>query len=302
MGTEFRVTLYAADETSAKRAAAAAFGKAHDLDAKLSDYKPNSELMHLCAKAALGPVPVSAELFEIVQRAQEISNVTDGAFDITIGPVVRLWRLARRTREFPVESELEAAMAKVGFRKVILDASKKTIELKVPGMKLDLGGIAKGYAADAMLKVIKDAGWPQAIVSAGGDVVAGDAPPDAGTWMIGMLPETIEPRRQLRGVNCAISTSGDTYQSVTIDGTTYSHIVDPKTGVGLTNHYLATVIAKDGVTADALATALTVMEPETGLKLIERIPNAASRISLKVDGKEVARESKLFSKWLKPVQ
>lgn len=297
MGTTFRITLYAENEAQAKTAADAAFRKAHDLDAKMSDYKPDSELMKLSAKAGQGPVVVSEELFDIIEKAQDISHITDGAFDITVGPVVKLWRLARRTREMPPSAELKSALSRVGYQKIDMNRDKSTIELKTADMKLDLGGIAKGYAADALIKILKDKGCPIALVAAGGDIVAGDAPPGKKGWYVEAVDLKNEKAQTLCLKNNAASTSGDLYQSVEIQGKTYSHIVDPKTGLGLTNRNLVTIIAPTGTAADALATALAVMDPDAGIRLMETTPPACYRcryILLK-DGRQIVRSSEGFS-------
>jgi len=300
MGTLFQITLFSENETIARQISDSGFRKAHELDAKFSDYKFDSELMQLCGKAGQGPVVVSNELFDILSQAQEISRRSGGAFDVTVGPIVRLWRLARRTRELPSENELKEALAKTGYQKLRLEATGKTVELTLPGMKLDLGGIAKGYAAEVMLEVIRQQGCKIALIAAGGDIVAGDAPPDTDGWRVAIAAVGSQPQPVLRLKNAAVSTSGDAEQFVEIGGRRYAHIVDPKTGLGLTNQFAVTVIAKTGTTADALATAVAVLGPEKGLKLIESEPGAAVRIVQKRgDGWEV-HESPRFKSWIHP--
>ncbi len=294
MGTEFRITIDA-EKVIGDKAASLAFARAKELDDKLSDYKADSELMRLCDKAGTGPVKVSDDLFMVVTEAQRIAKASDCAFDITIGPIVRLWRLARRTRELPVENELNAAMEKVGYTKVRLDPDRKTIALAESGMKLDLGGIAKGFAAEEMIKVLRDNGCPRALVAAGGDIVAGDAPMGAAGWSVSIA--ALEPSEQTPTIllaNAAISTSGDAEQYVEIAGKRYAHIVNPKTGLGLTDRFAVTVLAKNGATADALATAAAVLGPERGLKLIETFPGASARFVWKVGDKIEVRKSSGF--------
>src|SRR5215471_9584357 len=174
MGTTFRVVLYAPDAATAKKAADAAFARVAELDQIMSDYKPSSELMQLCKKFATEvgePVKVGDDLFLVLSKAEELSKKSDGAFDVTVGPVVQLWRLARRTQELPDPKEFAAAREKVGYQKVKLDPAKKTVQLLTPGMQLDLGGIAKGYASDEALKLLRDKfGIKQALVAAYGDI------------------------------------------------------------------------------------------------------------------------------------
>src|SRR5205807_2426091 len=155
----------------------AAFARVASLDASMSDYRQESELMRLCAKAGGPPVRVSDELFFVLRRAEEVSRRSDGAFDVTVGPVVRLWRRARRTQKLPDRDQLAQALARVGYKNVRLDARARTVQLLKPGMQLDLGGIAKGYAADEALKALKKHGVTRALVAAGGDVAMSGPPP-----------------------------------------------------------------------------------------------------------------------------
>ena len=292
MGTTFRVVLYAAGEPAAKAAADAAFARVAALDQVMSDYKKDSELMTLCrafATEAGPPVPVSAELFFVLSKAQELSKASDGAFDVTVGPVVQLWRLARRTQQLPDATELSAARARVGWRKMRLDPAKRTVQLTTPGMQLDLGGIAKGYAADEALKLLREKhGISRALVAAAGDITCGDAPPDKPAWDVDIAPIAKGQRpRRLKLANAAVSTSGDLEQFVEIDGVRYSHIVDPRTGLGVTGRRSVTVIAKQGITADSMTKAVMLLPPERGLALVEATDGAATYIVV------VGRDEKL---------
>ncbi|QDU20503.1 FAD:protein FMN transferase [Urbifossiella limnaea] len=281
MGTTFRIVLYAADAPSAKEAADAGFARVAALDACMSDYKRDSELMKLCAafRTEVGsPVAVSDDLFAVLWAARELSQASDGAFDVTVGPVVQLWRHARRTQQLPEKEELAAAMRLVGWRSVELDREKKTVRLLVPGMQLDLGGIAKGYAADAVLALLRGRfGITRALVAAAGDITCGDAPPGRDAWEVDIAPIARgEPVRRLRLVNAAVSTSGDLEQFVEIGGVRYSHVVDPRTGLGVTGRRSVTVIAPRGVTADSYTKAVMLMPPGRGFELIEQTPGAAA--------------------------
>ena len=162
MGTRFRLVLYAANAAAADRASRAAFGRVAALNGIMSDYLPKSELMRLCKRAGGPAVPVSADLFAVLARAAEISRITDGTFDVTVGPVVRLWRRARRTQLLPAADQLAAAKALVDYRLVTLDPAARTVRLAKAGMRLDLGGIAKGYAAEAAQTVLKQNGVTRA--------------------------------------------------------------------------------------------------------------------------------------------
>ncbi len=283
MGTTFRIVLYASDMTAAKKAADAAFARVAELDGIMSDYKQTSELMQLCKKFATEiakPVRVSDDLFFVLQKAEEMSKRSDGAFDVTVGPVVQLWRLARRTQELPDPKEFAAARAKVGYRNVKLDTAAHTVQLTVPGMQLDLGGIAKGYAADEALKLLRERfSIEQALVGAYGDIACGDAPPGREAWSVEIAPIAKgQKARTLKLANAAVSTSGDLEQFVVINGVRYSHVLDPKTGLGLTGRRSVTVIAKDGTTADSMTKAVSVLPKDQALKLVEETPNAAAYI------------------------
>lgn len=267
MGVECRIVLYARDEATAKRACAAAFDRIAQLDAIMSDYRPDSELMQVCAKAHEAPVKVSDDLFVVLKTALEIAEASGGAFDITVGPFVALWRQARKTKQLPTEAELAAAREKVGWQKVQLDPKERTVRLLVAGMRLDLGGIAKGYAGDGALAVLRRFGITRAMVEFGGDIVLGDPPPKRKGWRIVLPDATGKPRKVLELANCAISTSGTTEQFVEIDGRRYAHIVDPRTGLGLTKWVLVTVIAPKGILSDPLATALCILGEKEGRKL-----------------------------------
>src|SRR6478609_3582872 len=184
MGTLFTITLYATNEVSARGAADAAFAKIAALNQMMTDYDPESELMRLCRQPVGQPVPVSTELFEILAESRRVAELSAGAFDPTIGPVVRLWRRARRTEALPSPEQLAHAQESVGWRRLLLNAQNQTITLLATNMQLDLGGIAKGYAADAALKVMRERGIRCALVAASGDIAVGDAPPGQDGWRV----------------------------------------------------------------------------------------------------------------------
>jgi thiamine biosynthesis lipoprotein len=305
MGTTFRIVLYAADAATAKKAADAAFARVAELDNCMSDYKQTSELMRLCKAFATEvgePRKVSDDLFLVLSKAQELSKRCDGAFDITVGPVVQLWRHARRTQELPDPKEFAAARARVGYQKVKLDPVKKTVLLTVPGMQLDLGGIAKGFAADEALKLlITKFGIKRALVGAYGDIVCGDPPPGKDFWTVDIAPIAKSQKpRTLNLANAAVSTSGDLEQFVVINGVRYSHVLDPKTGLGLTGRRSVTVIAPNGITADSMTKAVSVLPQEQALKLVEETPGAAAFIVvLGKDEKPLVTASKRFPTFVK---
>ena len=297
MGTGFKIILYAPDERKARQAAKAAYERIAQLDSIMTDYRPASELMQLCKKAGGPPVHVSEDLFVVLAKAQEVSKLSDGAFDVTVGPIVRLWRSARKIHELPEPEKLAAARLLVGYQNVRIDKKAHTVQLLKPGMQLDLGGIAKGYAADAALLVLKNFGIHRALVAAGGDIAVSDPPPNAKGWKIGIAPledPDSEPRRFLLLKNGAVSTSGDAEQYVEIGGKRYSHIVNPHTGIGLLGRQSATIVAKNGITADSLTKVVSVLGPEKGFAIIEKIDGVSSLVVRKTDKSEEVLLSKGF--------
>jgi thiamine biosynthesis lipoprotein len=267
MGVGVRIVLYAPDDVLARRAARAAYARIADLEYRMSDHRSDGELRRLTGEAVGKWTIVERHLFAVLQRAVEIARRSDGAFDPTVGPYVRLWRAAQTSGEPPSPEALESAAARVGWDKVRLDGTLRAVRLAVPGMVLDLGGIAKGYILDAARSAMEPLGVTSVLIEAGGDIVVGDAPPDRPGWRIEVPgADSAFAAAAASLSHAAISTSGDTEQFATIDGRRYSQVVDPHTGLELTNRVIATVIAPDGMTADALATALTVLGVEEGEK------------------------------------
>ncbi len=281
MGTEFRLVLYAASREQAASAAAAAFARIGELDRELSDYDPESELSRLGRRSDAGApttaVPLGADLWRVLEQAQAVAVASGGAFDATVGPYVRLWRRAARQGELPDEERLREAGAAVGFRKLELDGERRSARLLAPGMRLDLGGIAKGFALDEALLALNERGIARALVVGGGELRAGGAPPDARGWRVSLSGlESSELRLEL--ADAALATSGDLARHVELDGIRYSHIVDPRTGRALEERRLASVLAPDAMLADALATALSVLDADEGLELAARHPGVEARI------------------------
>ena len=185
MGMNYHLVVYAPDERSATRGIQDAEARVRQLDLIMSDYNTESELSQLCEKSGPGrPVKLSPELYEILDRSLELSRQTDGAFDITIGPVIQLWRTARRLKKLPSPELLQKALSRVGWKAVKLDPLAQTAEFSHPEVQLDLGGIAAGYACDEVLKILQSHGLPRVLVDASGDVLVGDPPPDRDGWTV----------------------------------------------------------------------------------------------------------------------
>jgi len=298
MGTLFTITLYATNEASAREASNEAFGRIAALNHVMSDYEPDSELMQLCQIPAGQPVLVSRDLFDVLQKAQQVAALSDGAFDVTVGPLIRLWRRARRTETLPSPEALSRAREVVGYRKLKLDGHNHTVTLLATHMQLDLGGIAKGYAADKALEVLKQRGIVRALVAASGDLAIGDPPPGRSGWRVGIgsLTNGANLARNLLLRNAGVSTSGATEQFVEIGGKRYSHIVDPRTGIGLTERLQVSVVAPNASETDSFATAISVLGVERGLALGDSQPGMALFILKKEDDRIAVFESNSFGK------
>jgi thiamine biosynthesis lipoprotein len=271
MGVATRIVVYAADDGTARRAARAAYARIAELEEIMSDYRPQSEVRRLADRSG-ADVPVSEPLYAVLARALELARLSDGAFDPTVGPFVELWREARRTARLPARPALDSAAARVGWQKVRLDSATRSVRLDVAGMGIDLGGIAKGYILDQARAELNRHGVRRVLLEAGGDISTGDPPPGRAGWRVTGVPGG----RPL--ANAAVSTSGDTEQFVIIDGVRYSHVVDPRTGLGVTGRRQATVVAPDGATADALATALTVLDDARGAVLLGAFPGVVAEV------------------------
>jgi len=280
MGTFAHVVVVAKDTETARRCIETAFAEIDKVDELMSDYKSDSEIGIVNKNAAEHAVQVGEATFEVLQRSVEFSRLTEGAFDITVGPLVDLFRAAKEKQVAPEQEEIEKAKSKVGYEKLILDKTNKTVQFTVEGMRLDLGGIAKGYAIDKAIEAMKKNGALGAMVDIGGDIRCFGVPAKGkDRWLIGLQDPNLNEDSsgglvlKLRIADGAIATSGDYQQFVLIEGKKYSHIIDRQTGSGAEGPSSVTIIADNATDADALATAVSVMGTEKGLALIEKLPN-----------------------------
>lgn len=292
MGTLFTLIFYAPDDSTAQAATDLAFSRVEELNTILSDYDPNSNLNKLSARSGEDNfITVDSTLFTVVSKSQEVAKETNGAFDITIGPLVRLWREIRQMEEpeLPDQQVLKDLSTRIGYQHVAVDSSSTSIALKKDNMQLDLGGIAKGYTTDEVLRILRKQNIHSALIDAGGDIRIGDPPPNKEGWIIRIPVHTNEGTSDnitLQLSNRAIATSGDLFQYVYINGERYSHIIDPKSGMGLTTQSMATVIAPNGITADSYASALSVMGANKGLTFIGKKCEVEGRIEYQHQIKE----------------
>ena len=284
MGTMATITVYAESQEQAQHAMAKAFERAADINLVASDYLPDSELSRFnSANSQLWHL-ASDDLLTLVAYGLELAELTSGAYDPTLGALTHLWRETKRAGKLPSAATRDQALALSGWELIEIDRKAKKIRKLTEGVRLDLGGLAKGYAADQMLTVLERYRLPKALITIGGDVRCGQAPPGKKGWAIGLK----DYRGELSGVitvaDCAVSTSGDLEQFVEIAGRRYSHILDPATGLGATDSLLATVIATHGLMADPLATAACI-DP-VYFNEISPATNVHSRI-LSVDQQQV---------------
>ena len=275
MGVPFRISVYGSDKVAANTAVAKAYKRIAALNQVFSDYEATSEVTELRKQPVGQPTTVSADMASLLARSLAVSRQTAGAFDVSCGPLVRQWRRARRRKRLPEPDLLKKALNQSGYQK--LQLSGRELTFKTEGMRLDFGAIAKGYACDEALRILREAGLSSALIDGGGDIVVGDPPPGKPGWRV-----QIEADKQDKGAglvlvlaNQAVATSGDRYRFVEIDGVRYSHIVDPRTGTGLTSRLTVTVVAENATDADAFASAVSVLGNKKGLLLIQSMPKVA---------------------------
>ncbi|MEZ4955233.1 MAG: FAD:protein FMN transferase [Saprospiraceae bacterium] len=261
MGTEFKMVLYAENDSLANSAAAEAFARIAELEQVFSDYEESSELSRLSTIAGTDMrAKASNDLWNVLLYARKVTDRSGGAFDFTAGALTKIWRRAFRQKEMPDDAEIQKALATVGFKKVVFNAGQE-IEIWQEGLRIDLGGIAKGYAVDETLKILKNRAITRSLVDGGGDIAVGEAPPGQEGWMLERAvygqngQVATEP---ITLANQAIATSGDTERFLEQGGKRYSHIIDPRTGYGVSKREIVSVVASSCIEADAWATALSV--------------------------------------------
>jgi thiamine biosynthesis lipoprotein len=257
MGSTFSVVLYGNDRRQLETAADAAFDEVHRLDRLLSNYKPDSEWSEVNRTAGVRPVKLSAELFQLLSDCMAYSRQSDGAFDITVGPLMKVWGFYKGEGALPRPSEVTDALTRVGHRQLRLDAAARTIHFDRPGMELDPGGIGKGYAVDRMVEILKRTGVHIALVSASGSSIYGmGAPPgEPAGWRI-TIRAPDDPHSSAADVllkDMSLSTSGSYEKFFRADGRTYAHIIDPRTGYPAQGTASVSVMAPRTIDSEAWA-------------------------------------------------
>ena len=270
MGTAVRVELWHDDATAARAAMSAVMDEMHRIDALMSPFKPDSELSYINRDAAQKPVPISKEMFDLIARSIEFSKLSGGAFDITFSSVGYLYDYRAHLK--PTDEQIAKALPGINYRHLQLDPKARTIHYARPGVRIDLGGIAKGHAVDNCIALLKGRGITNAIVTAGGDSrLLGDR--RGRPWNVGIR----DPRRRgevvamLPLADIAISTSGDYERYFEEDGVRHHHIINPKTGKSATGVRSVTIIGPDSVTTEGLTKSVFVKGPKEGMRLIESL-------------------------------
>lgn len=303
MGSPFTIILYAADSTQAVMVTEKCFQLVDSLAFIFSDYIDSSELNRLCARAGNPSLAMtlSVPLFDILLASKNAFEKSRGTFDITLGPVTRLWRRARKENKFPLPAIVKEKLVLTGFNKLLLDTILHTAYLTQQSMQLDLGGIAQGYIAQQVINLLKTNNIANALVDVSGDIAAIGAPPEKSGWTVGInVPNDKEEilKKPISVFNKSVTTSGDLYQFIYHNGKKYSHIVHPKTGYGITSQRNVTVIANDGTTADWLTKACSLLPVKQAKKLATSINAALLIVEIK-KGKPVLYTTKNFSTYWK---
>lgn len=277
MGTAFTIYLYASDARQASAYFEAAFEEIERLDEALSNYRASSEVSRINGLAAREPVVTDPEVFQLLERALDYSRRSDGAFDLTVGPLMRAWGFFRGQGRYPAAGEL--ARASVGWQHVALDAKARTVRFLVPGVELDLGAIGKGYAVDCVVALLREMGVKSALVDAGSSTIyAIGAPPGKPGWNV-RVPQ---PGNRLQAISTVVlrdtslSTSGSYEKFFRLNGRTYCHIMNPRTGQPVQAMLQTTVIAPQATDSDALSTAMFVMGPTAGRQLLNSVAGAGA--------------------------
>ena len=279
LGTLVKISVYGMDRDGATQAVIAGMDRIDELSKKMNIFKPDSYVNAVNRDAHKGPMPIDSDLSRLIAQSLEAAQLSGGSFDPTVGPLTGLWRRYRKEKKLPPADEVKRVTGLVDYRKVTLTSSP-TVQFATEGMSFDFGGIAKGFAAEEAARVLTDLGVRSAIVDCGGDLIVIGARLDGTPFAVSVTsPDAKDKgtdRFYLFLANMSIVTSGNYRQYVTIDGKRYSHIVDPRTGQAIEAEPSVTVVGPDAGMCDALATAISVLGEEEGLKLIERVNAAAA--------------------------
>jgi thiamine biosynthesis lipoprotein len=275
MACTYTIVVYGYESQPLARIVDSGLDEVDRIDRLMSHYKPESPLSRLNREAARGPVAVEPELFDFLEECMKYSRQSEGAFDITVGPLMKVWGFFGGDGAVPSDGALSEARSKTGYRHLILNAREKTVQFDRPGVELDLGGIAKGYAVDRVVRLLKDQGIERALITAGGSTLYGmGAPPGGDDWEV-KIRDPIDPQKTafpVRLRNRALSVSGGSEKSFEAGGVRYSHIMDPRTGRPVRDVLAAAVLTASGTAGDALDNIFYVQSIEKSRALLRRLP------------------------------
>ena len=278
MGNRFEISVVSEDENWANERIKNAISEINRIEQLLTTFKPDSQTNLINAHAGIKPIYVDKEVFELIQRSLKISNLTQGAFDITYGSIDKtLWNFDTKMTSLPDATTARDMVKLIDYQKVILNKNEQTVFLKEQGMRIGFGGIGKGYAAEMAKQLMIREGVKSGVVNASGDLTTWGTQPDGKQWTIGIADPNHKNKTfsSLNISNMAVATSGDYEKFVMIDGKRYSHTINPKTGLPITGIRSVTIIAPNAELADSLATPVTVMGVKVGLNLINQIKGIA---------------------------
>lgn len=273
LGSPFEVTVVANDTVAANTYIDLAIAEVRRIENLISDWIPTTPISEINRNAGIKAVKVNTEVFDLVQRANKISQITSGAFDISYASMDKIWKFDGSMKTKPTEDAIKNSVAKIGYQNIILDPKEQSIFLKMEGMKLGLGGIGQGYIADKVKELLFSKGCTSGIVNVSGDINAWGKQPNGKPWTVGIVNPLNKNKifATFPLENSAVETSGSYEKFVIFDGIRYSHIIDPRTGYPATGIVSVSVFAKQTEIADALATGIFVLGVEVGLDLVNQL-------------------------------
>ncbi|NHF57931.1 FAD:protein FMN transferase [Flavobacteriaceae bacterium TP-CH-4] len=273
MGSRFDITVVALNEELGYINIDEAVAEITRIEKIISSWDPDSETALINKNAGVKPVKVSEELFKLIERAKQISEITDGAFDISYASMDQIWKFDGSMKRMPTEAEIRKSIARVGYRKIILNPERQTVFLRQPGMKISFGAIGKGYAADKAKELLVSKQVVAGIINAAGDLTTWGTKASGEKWLIGIANPLSKDKifSWLPIVESSVATSGNYEKYVVFNGKKYTHIIDPRTGVPASGISSVSIFAKSAELCDALATAVFIMGKESGLALINQL-------------------------------
>jgi len=274
MGSRFTITVVSPSEELGHVNIEEAIAEITRVEKLISSWDKDSETFQINKNAGIKPVKVSQELYRLIERCKGLSNLTDGAFDISYSSMDKIWKFDGSMTEIPSAERIKKSVEKVGYEKIILNKEDQTVFLRDKGMKISFGAIGKGYAADKAKAFLVSKQVPAGIIDASGDLSTWGTDASGEKWIIGIVNPLAKDKivSWLPIVESSVATSGNYEKYVTFNGKRYSHIIDPRTGYPSTGIRQVTIFAKDAETCDALATAVFIMGKEAGLFLINQLP------------------------------